>query len=413
MIKSIFNVKLFFTYAFILLSHSAAAKPFKRAVVIAGGGVNVATSIGILAGLKSKGWEPDVIFTSCGASIGGAIYNMNSNEGAALDFAKSAHLHSFFLQTDIGIKKLLDLNKAIENFKAAIGIPSLFGSTVLTLPSRLDNLFKLSKLQNHGPRLVMMGVRAEFNERDVGKTITDRYTEVMFTDSDTAQYLVNVPSAKKRFPGAFIAPVVEVLDQFRPEDGVRASMSDPLLINPAIIDGEYYFTGAANLHPIDAAMSIADEVMVTYPDGLYQDFENMIMKNSFGYTAQERSLLVNIRHDVKWIDVDGNGRHNFNPKPVIANLTLKNGIPQDLNAFQKGVQKQYDFGFKRGAEAAVVQKNKLNVRSHLRNRINESLYYDFSCKNARVWKTTAAAYCTSDARESCDRRRASSCTPLR
>ncbi|MGZ3743093.1 MAG: hypothetical protein ACXWRA_04460, partial [Pseudobdellovibrionaceae bacterium] len=51
------------------------AKPFKRVLVISGGGLNPGLALGIIAGVQEKGWRPDLIIATCGAGLGAAINN--------------------------------------------------------------------------------------------------------------------------------------------------------------------------------------------------------------------------------------------------------------------------------------------------------------------------------------------------
>jgi len=59
-----------------------APKRFKRALIIAGGGITPAVGLGVIAGVEEKGWKPDVVLTTCGASMAAAIYNAFNNSRA-------------------------------------------------------------------------------------------------------------------------------------------------------------------------------------------------------------------------------------------------------------------------------------------------------------------------------------------
>ena len=58
--------------------------------------------------------------------------------------------------------------------------------------------------------------------------------------------------------------------------------------------------------------------------------------------------------------------------PVRKFLKLKSGIPKELADFQKGIQKQWDFGYARAVEAVNVQKDGPTKR-HLRNPLENQI----------------------------------------
>ena len=52
---------------------SAQTKPFQRALVLTGGGFKFMYEFGVYDALVDRGWKPDVIITTCGAAVVGAV----------------------------------------------------------------------------------------------------------------------------------------------------------------------------------------------------------------------------------------------------------------------------------------------------------------------------------------------------
>ena len=51
----------------------AQDKPFQRALVLTGGGFKFMYEFGVYDALVDRGWKPDLIITTCGAAVVGAI----------------------------------------------------------------------------------------------------------------------------------------------------------------------------------------------------------------------------------------------------------------------------------------------------------------------------------------------------
>src|SRR5690606_38090066 len=88
MIKRFLPV-LLLVLTFVLNMPLAEAKPFKKALIIAGGGLSPGTGLGIIAGAQAAGFNPDIVILTCGASITASLYSGYGSIQSALDFAKS------------------------------------------------------------------------------------------------------------------------------------------------------------------------------------------------------------------------------------------------------------------------------------------------------------------------------------
>ncbi len=395
----------------------AKRKPYRRALVVAGGGIAPALVLGMIEGARHRGWNPDIVITTCGSSIGAAIANSYPGDGQAIAFAKSKAFHDLLSQVTVATPQLLTVQARMDALRDFVGVPQIFNEFLIHMPSQTYFLPRKTFNTNGPTRFLMLAAKAEFGPSSVGvRGAKPDYTQVYFTDPETARYLEGASSPiRKLFPKSYVRRDTIVRGDVRPEDAARASVSDPVLINPGRIDGDYYFTGAVDLIPIETARLLADEILVTHPSTLFADYEDRVIEKSFGFGQNMRMFGAIQAQDVKWIDTYNQAKTSFSPAPQYLTLSLQNKIPKDAAAFARGIQRQYDFGYDRVQEALDVQPGSVvNVRSHLRRPINPRLWYGFNCENAYVWKTVHNPYCTNDNWNGCNRRtEAATCVVIR
>lgn len=395
-----------------------APKRFKRALIIAGGGISPGVGLGILAAAEERGWKPDVVITTCGASMAAAIYNSARNGRQALRVARSEGFREGLQETSIATPQLLKMKKKFDSLREDyVGrIPPVFDTTVMHLPLQTKNILANQQFNSRSdtPRFIMIGARASFGPRNVGERIggRDLFKQVLFTDSETALDLEEFTSPiASSFPRSHVASAVEVVTERSTTEALRASVSDPYLLNPAQLGGDYYFTGAVDLFPVELAELLAEEVFVTAPSSLYSSYEDLAIESTFGFKQTTRALQILNNRNVKWIDMAGAGEHRFDPVPVL--LRLRDRIPRSPENFDQGIVDQFNFGYHRMTEALQLQKGRAPTRRHMREPINPALYQDFSCKNANLWYTARNPYCKYDHWEGCNRETEWVCTPIR
>jgi predicted acylesterase/phospholipase RssA len=340
-------------------SQQAAHKKFHRALILAGGGVDPGVGLGIIDGLRANGDAPDLVITSCGSSMAAGIYNSYPEGAQALQFAKSYLFYDLLAQVKTGVPNILVLKNKFDTLRTGAYLPDLFQDNALSLKDQLAGDLPVSRFRSSGPgpRFILVAARAAFGPNQSVPKLGPKpmFREVFFTDEDTAKALEGFPSMIKRsFPRSQLSRLTEVVTDVTPEQAGRASISDPFLINPAEIRGQYYFTGASDLFPIELAEELADEVVATYPENLFSGFKLQAMQYVFGYDANQRLLDVVRTPEVQWIDTNGSASVTFDPKPFLLGLT--NGIPHDPADFAAGIQKQYNFGYERARESVEARK---------------------------------------------------------
>jgi hypothetical protein len=417
-VKLSLNVLIAIAALSLVGSPSFAAKKFKRALIIAGGSITPGVGIGMMQALREKGQEPDVIITTCGSSLATTILNSYPNPKDALEFAKSDIFYATLLDVHLAVPNAIPMAKTFTWLRKNPTLyPPLFDRPLLKFKNDLEGILPHDHFPvagSTGPKFIIQSSKVLFKPSDVGhkRSGAPLFQQVYFTDTDTAEALRGFKSpVKKIFPKSSVAENVEIRSDVTMAQATRGGISDPFLINPGEINGQYYFTGAIDLLPMELAHEIADEVISTYPATLFTGFQDLAIQSAFGFNQTDRALKAIQDTDVKWIDVSGIAEVNFEPTSFL--IFLKNQIPKTKEAFDAGVQGQYDFGYTRTQEALKVQSDRKNVRTHLREPINPKLYDSFTCKNANVWKTSANSRCEDDRWPGCNRATETACTPIR
>jgi predicted acylesterase/phospholipase RssA len=338
-------VPLLFLFLFGTLE--AQAKAFKRALIISGGGVSPGVALGIIQGLKDKGWNPDVIITTCGSSIASALLNVYPTNDAALEYAQSQEFQGTLRDIKVHTVNALRMKKEFDRLEYAPDeFPDLFGGDLLNFPETGKDFLPDVKFQatEGAPRFIMVAGKANFNpDSDIGDKRTELYTETYFTDSETAKLLQGFKSPiKEAFPGSFLKSSTAVVTDRTVGEAARASISDPFLINPALLGSDYYFTGAIDLVPLKLAHELADEVISTTPNG-FEDYEENAVTAAFGFSQREATDLALRDQTVTFIDPYNVKKVSMDPKNFL--IWFHTGVPKIYSHFRNKIQKQYDFGY--------------------------------------------------------------------
>lgn len=394
----------------------AQAKPFKRVLVISGGGINPGVAVGIIAGVQASGWKPDLIIATCGAGIGGIVNNSEKDIDTSFKLMKSKEFYQALSQVQIETSSGIKMMKKLEIAKDTTIYPDIFEKLLLKSPNEFPQIIKTTEFNRDPahPKLILVSSKANFTAKDVGQLRNNHplFQQVYFTDSDTAKLLKgwSLPD-QFSYPNTTVQKDTLALSDYDLISSMRAGIADPYLLNPSVLDGNYYFTGAVDLYPIDLALALGDEVVTTYPANLFQDYEDTAFISAFGFKQTDRALEAIQHKDVKWIDIYGLDALSFNPKREL--VSMKSGIPNTYTEFEGMISQQWSFGYDRAKEAIQAAPGAAkDVRTHLRRPINPKLREEFSCKNANEWKTGHRESCMSDDTPECDRN-SNKCTPLR
>lgn len=335
---------------------AACSKKFKSALVLAGGGVTPGMALGMIAGARAAGHKPDVIITTCGASISGAIANAFPDPAQAKAYVTSKEFHQFLLrEVKVGKTSPADLGLKLGKATFTPGlIPDAFDKNVMSMRPTMSRILQRENFTTNAgeSRLITVAARATYKPEHAGLAAEGQtlYEQTYFTDKDTGRALRNLPaSMKKNFPESPIHPWTAVKTGVSTVQAARASISDPYLLNPAKIGNEYYFAGAMDLFPIETAKAIACDVTSTAPSGKYSFLEDMAVKRGFGFSQQERADQLRKYRGVNWIRTVGANKYAMDPD--VEDMEMVNKIPRRYEDFKKLIEKQYEFGFQRAMAA--------------------------------------------------------------
>lgn len=365
-------LRLIFALFLLLQAHlpQAQAQPFKRALVIGGGGISPGVALGMIAGANDAGYEPDLILTSCGSSLGAALYGSFGDAYQALAYAKSERFYRNFAPlVKIDSRFALGLKRRLDHAAAnPLLLPKLFDNNILKVPENVTGMLPNEAFPRSGPRLVVLAAQALFGPEMEGRDpgAGPLFRQAFITDPDTALLLEGRnANVKEIFPYSRVAMKTETLTEVSLSQAVRASISDPYYINPARIGGHYYFGGAVDLFPIETALALADEVLVNFPAGLYTPYEDLAIQSTFGYAQSDRTWIASQSQSVKWID--GSGTNDLSLDPDIFGIMFLNKMPRSHGKFAEAIEKQFQFGYARTVEAVNAQRGTVNGRGHLRS----------------------------------------------
>ncbi|NCN27499.1 hypothetical protein GW915_07980 [bacterium] len=347
--NSFFRIVLFISFFATSLSD---AKPFKRALILAGGGLAPITYASIAKHIEDLGWKPDLIIATCGSSLSVNALMGHPNRNDLNEFFLSREFHDFMRIPEISLKSAFEVNKLISPVTSELN-STMFEKYILDAP---DNVFMKNapgKFPTQGTRYIIVAGKTLFGPQSNYEAMRVRFRETYFTDSKTAQYLRGRKSAiALQYPNSFIDRNVEVRTDISPMEAARASISDPVLMRPAFIDGDYYITGGINLYPIELAKDLADEVMVTYPLRFPQ-YMSDIVQETYGYSALDRQAHVS-KQNVNWVDVHGKN-NGFNPHLIL--FKLVEGVPSNYYLYKRTAKAEWNFGLERAREALNARQS--------------------------------------------------------
>lgn len=405
-------LRLWLVLACLALPATAQEKPFKRALVLTGGGFRFLYFIGMYDALTDQGWQPDVIITTCGASIAGALIHGIPDRYQRLAAIQSpellAELRGFRL-TKGGFRDVQTLLRKLSRYQTGWQtgsdvIPDLFNLAFFDIDSITLPFWQRSfgDRQPKQPHFIMVGATAAFGPKDAEQPRHGRklYREAYFTDTVVAPYLRGLTSAvAQRYPLSAVGSETSVFTDVSVGDAASISIRDPFLFKP-IQRGSQYFTGAnVNLYPLEMARQLADEVMLTF-NPAFNGFETMAIGVSLGYDMNSRLRQVTNETVDYWLDATDMRVNQFAMDPKVTYgfptlFYLRRNYPEDrpLPRLAPGVLAgapyvipaeaefvrralvAYDRGYERGLEA--VSQRTVPGPAHVRGK-NQRNFYGYS-----------------------------------
>ena len=334
----------------------ACNKKFKKALIISGGGISPGVALGLIAGARAAGQKPDVILATCGGSIGASIANAYPNPQDAKKFVMSREFHKYLKEyTHVGRTNAAQIGLKLGEAAVNKGdVPDIFDRNVIDVPTSFPRMLPNQTFRSgkDDTRLITVAARANYKPGDVKNPIAGQtlYEQTFFTDKDTAKALKGMPaSMKSNFPDSPIHPWTTTRTDASTIQAMRASISDPYLINPGKIGKDYYFGGAMDLYPIETAQKIACETLATTPSVALNGLEDMAVKRGFGFSQTERVAQLKGYKGVRWAQMKG--AEDLNMDPDTSGIDFVSKIPDDYNEYAAAIEKQYEFGYQQAMAA--------------------------------------------------------------
>ncbi len=349
-------------------------KKAKRVLVIPGGGLDVGVPLGIYKGLKEKGWEPDMVITSCGGNLLATAIQVNSDPADLEKFFMHKDFHDFYKQVEITDHwngwNLLKRKRELEDPNIPDVHPSVFENTMMNIPASfeldgLDQGFKSGKV-----RTIVLSTKMSFDESHVGQPRNGKpiYTQVINTDTETAKLFEGGFDAPMgQAAGSVLHPKAEVRTDLPIGVASRAGISEPGMIKPIKIGNHYYAAGGADLYPIEIAKKVVDpecgEIIMIHPPKL-TDRQQAVLRRGFRFDFGARYDEVFKSKGVTFIDtrqIDKDLKGNLmwpEPKLGLGVPQLVINIPndnddtsdKDLVKFHDILKTQIEYGRKRAIE---------------------------------------------------------------
>ena len=248
-------------------------------------------------------------------------------------------------------------------------VPNIFDKYLMHIPDQIGMPIFQHSIGDGEVPILIVGGKALFNKSEVGAPIDKKlFKEVYFTGQEMAVLLEGFLSPiAQQFPQSSVMSETAAILDVSLEDAIRSSISDMFYVNPKKIGEDYYITGAIDLHPIELASFLAEEIMMLYTPKFDPILEEGAMQAAFHYSYNQR--LKSIQREEQgvdyWIDyTDFPSKFSLQPSVRLSKLAVTSGMPDDYQEFRNIVHAQYWYGYNRTIEAI---KNQGSLK-HIRNK---------------------------------------------
>jgi predicted acylesterase/phospholipase RssA len=365
---------------------TTSSKPFKRALVMSGGGIKFFYFVGIYDALVDQGWKPDVVITTCGASVASALIQGFPDPKERYDFIHSPKMFALLKKYRVAQgdgKHLGNLLSHVNYYQSRWEqnddvVPDLF-SMALMKDEPVDEAFWRKSFDDRTsdqPHFVILGSQAQFTPRDVEhpRRGAKLYKEVFFTDRQVAPWIEGFESAiAAQFPNSTVASETLTHTEVSLGEATSISLRDPFLFQPIERDGVFYTGSMADLYPMELAHHLADEVVMTFQPA-FNNFETPLFRVVIGYDMNTRLRSVTNGEVDHWIDTSAPKSSTFSMDPLFKTgfpfgVKVVDGLPEDEevttvsgyhytipaeNEFARRVRAAYAWGYERGSEALTL-----------------------------------------------------------
>lgn len=339
----------------------------QRCLVLAGGGFRFVYHLGFYHALCQRGWQADLLLTSCGGMLAAHLIKALPDAKAQRQFLQSQACWQWFSQLrTTPAARMLQLAPQILRRLLAMDpctMTELQQQALVHRPPLLD----LSSAAANGPAVVSIACQLLPTAR--GFSVEQTILAPPHLSCWLAERLNAVPAPLSHYSGSRVLPKIKVLPVDCLQTMSDIAVTDPyyfapyLLANPASHgtsamdnsgDCSAYLGGAVDLQPIALALQLSQQVIAQRKDRFDRIASQPALRRVFGVDMNAHLAKVEqnyLQHPrVHWADVS-----DMRQQLPLALLTkhwraakLQLTAPATLGAWQQLIDAHWHYGTQRG-----------------------------------------------------------------
>ncbi|MGL4581446.1 MAG: patatin-like phospholipase family protein [Flavobacterium sp.] len=274
----------------------AEVKPYNRVAVFSGGGSRFVMYCGMYVAMVEHNIRPDLIISTCGASISVSIIRSFNTPEAIREYLISDEFLTAAMNTFLTNQTRLDRLPyyCIKHSKKKENAPyllDLFSKYFVDQPQNLDSKFpSLIKALPEAPDMITIGSEICYTSDKAGKKRNGekafRKTLIPLGQVPIA-YLNQYIDTYKEDVNSAVEPDTALLLDVEPLRAMRISTSDMFYMAPAFYKEKYYLGGAIDLIPTELASTLGTELWIEHK-APYSAMEEGLVRAVFGYSGNAR-----------------------------------------------------------------------------------------------------------------------------
>ena len=351
------------------------AKPFNRAIILSGMGLNFVTYLGLYDAALDAGVEPDLVIGASGGAVAAAIIAAFPDRQDRRRFLESEQFYRFFEAIEVEHPRpASQIGHMVRLASGRLGIPPLTPNLetrpLIAYPEQIRQSLDVPfPSRPDTPAIVLIAGRLDYPPGCAVRLSRKLFTETWFTDPATAGHLRGIPSpVGDRFRWGGVNRDTAVVDHVSITQAMRASISEPLLLEPAVIDNDRYIGGGIDAWPVEMADRLAEETVVPRPNDLTFTIR-LLFDGVFRYGSRRRwkeverlpcAITVDmadyrdrLRDATFWFQIRKNpqGGGATSPRKILSRYQVVFDGPKDHEDFLAKTRIQYEYGYERGQES--------------------------------------------------------------
>jgi predicted acylesterase/phospholipase RssA len=336
-------------------------KPYKRCMVMGGGGFRFGIYIGMYAALSDAGQAPDVLLASCGGAIAAAIIHQLPDPAAQRAWLTSEEMYTFWCSLRstghaVLYGTLLRAAKRKLSSARAPVIPDLFNDYLFEIPPQLP--FPPGD-GTPGVDVAIIGGKLLFSEAEVGQPRAQRklYQETLFCNERAAAALsgMDAPLSAARWGEHAVARELLTDSSVPVTEAARISIADMIYFRSAQYRGQEYIGGVVDLFPVEIARRLGTEVIMEFKEAFDQVFSIPAWRAVLGVDGNARlryanGHLADMRIDSSDVSVVLEKQQLQQKLDWLGNR-IELSMPPSYALFVQHMNDQWQYGHERAREA--------------------------------------------------------------